>query len=212
MKKRMSTILLPVLAGAAVIGSGFSVWFFNNASTSVTQDQIGKEVTQLVAVGSITKADDFTITFDQTAAGRTANSITSTAAANGITLKWNSDSANKIAKYVSLGSTDETIDRDDDGKIYFQFTTKITVSNNLAEYIDIAYSDAEATSFALAGETNKDYSFTLANNATDFDWEKVSFSYVDGKEPSNATQYADLKAAVTSATITVTYRVDVRSK
>ena len=209
MKKRMSTILLPVLAGAAVIGSGFSVWFFNDTNVSATQDQIGKEVTQLVAVGTITKADDFTMTFDQTADGRKANNITSTAAANGITLQWNDDSANKIAKYESIGSTGETIDHDGD-KIYFEFNTKITISNSLAEYITISYEGA--TSEAQKGATDTDYSFTLGENETEFKWATVSLNYAEGKEPSNAEQYAALKTAVKNATITVTYRVDVKSK
>lgn len=60
----------------AIIGSGFSFWFFGT-SNSVAGDQTltdnGKDVTQLIAVGSITAADAFKIEFDQTASGRTNN-------------------------------------------------------------------------------------------------------------------------------------------
>ena len=47
-KKFLVGSLLPVLAGAAVVGSGFSLWFFNDTATTNKSQDLSKNVTQLV--------------------------------------------------------------------------------------------------------------------------------------------------------------------
>ena len=57
-KKFLVGSLLPVLAGAAVVGSGFSLWFFNDTENHANQDA-SANVTQLVEVGSVEAASNF---------------------------------------------------------------------------------------------------------------------------------------------------------
>lgn len=212
-KKFLIGSLLPVLAGAAVVGSGFSLWFFNNTWTS--QDQtLSQKVTQVVAVGDIAAADDFTVVFDQTEAGRKAlNLEASTAAADGITIDWDGKT-NKTAVYTSVNNNGNgEIDHDDD-KIYFSFTTTITITNTsekgkLEDYLNIAYAGAKTSTHADGSNT---YQFVLADNEATFDWEKVTFTYANGQEPSSYTEYNNFKDVVNNATIKVEYRVDVLSK
>ncbi len=211
-KKFLVGSLLPVLAGAAVVGSGFSLWFFND--TFKQEDQaLSKRVTQVVAVGDITKADDFTIVFDQTSEGRTALHLeASTAAADGITIDW-AGKTNKTAVYTSVNDNGNgEIDHDDD-KIYFSFTTTITITNNgtgkLEDYLNIAYPGAKTSTHENDSNT---YQFVLADDVATFDWTKVEFTYVDGKEPKSYAEYNNFKDVVTNATIEVVYRVDVLSK
>ena len=211
-KKFLIGSLLPVLAGAAVVGSGFSLWFFNNTKTSVEQT-LDKKVTQVVAVGNITKADDFAIVFDQTTAGRTALNLgASTAAADGIAIDWNGKT-NKTAVYTSVNDNGKG-EIDHDGTIYFSFTTTITITNTstkgkLENYLNIAYTGAKTSTHTADSNT---YQFVLADNEATFDWENVTFTYVDGKEPKSYAEYNDFKDVVTNATIQVEYRVDVLSK
>ena len=95
-KKFLIGSLLPVLAGAAVVGSGFSLWFFNNTTARATQDNLSKNVTQLVEIGTITVADNFTVVFDQeTRADDLANAGL---AKDGIYVDFGSNT-NKVAKY-----------------------------------------------------------------------------------------------------------------
>lgn len=212
-KKFLIGSLLPVLAGAAVVGSGFSLWFFNNTWTK--QDQtLSQKVTQVVAIGNITTADDFTVVFDQTTAGREALHLeASTAAADGITIDW-AGKTNKTAVYTSVNDNGNgEIDHDDD-KIYFSFTTTITITNTstkgkLENYLNIAYAGAKTSTHTDGSNT---YQFVLVDNEATFDWTKVTFTYVDGKEPSSYAEYKDFKDVVTNATIKVEYRVDVLSK
>ena len=81
-KKFLVGSLLPVLAGAAVVGSGFSLWFFNNTTATEAQNNLNKDVTQLVEIGTITVADNFTVVFDQKT--RTNDLANAGLAANGI--------------------------------------------------------------------------------------------------------------------------------
>lgn len=60
-KKFLIGSMLPALVGAAIVGSGFSLWFFNNTTTTESQNNVNKNVTQLVEIGTITVADDFTV-------------------------------------------------------------------------------------------------------------------------------------------------------
>lgn len=210
-KKFLVGTVLPALAGAAVVGSGFSLWFFNNTWTS--QDQtLSQKVTQVVALGDIEKADDFTIVFDQTSAGRKALGLeASTAAADGITIDWNGNTT-KSAVYTSVNDNgNEEIDHDDD-KIYFTFTTTITIENagtkgKLEDYLSISYADAKTSTHEDDSNT---YQFVLKDNVAEFDWEKVTFSYKN--EPNSYDAYNTFKDVVNNATIKVEYRVDVLSK
>lgn len=214
-KKFLKGSLLPVLAGAAVIGSGFSLWFFADSET--TQDFVPeKHITQVVALGDITNSDNFTIVFDQTAAGRKALGLeSSTAEANGIYINW-LGKTNKAAKYASVNDNgQDEIDHETgaNAKIYFVFSASITVTNTgdtkLEEYFDIAYNGAKSSTREAGSNT---YKIVLNDNVDTFDWEQVTFSYATGKEPANYEQYNAFKKAVTNANIKVTYKVEVLSK
>lgn len=213
-KKFLTGSLLPVLAGAAVIGSGFSLWFFADSET--TQHFVpSTHITQVVALGDITNSDDFTIVFDQTKGSRTNLGVESTTEANGIHINW-LGKTNKVAKYTSVNDNgQDEIDHEtgENAKIYFVFSASITVTNNgdtkLEEYFDIAYDGAKSSTREPGSNT---YEIVLEDNVDTFDWEKVTFSYATGKEPSTYAQYNDFKTAVKNADIKVTYKVEVLSK
>ena len=202
MKKTVVKGLIPLMAGAAVIGSGFSIWFFQEAKVSASQD-LSKEVTQAAGVNTegLAVADAIKVVFDQSKAGRTSaiGENTLKAEANGI---YTVLGTNTKAVYTPLGSTGDIIDEGDG--VYHQFTTTIAVTGGLADYIDIAYEGVTADT-----STANSWKFALAKNINEFEWEKVTFSYKTGKEPLKLADYKTFKNVVTSSTITATYEVEV---
>ena len=208
MKKTLIKCLLPLMAGLAVIGSGFSLWVFEYSH--IEKDQTpGKEVTQYVGLGEITVADDFKVVFDQTLAKRQAIPVTGADAipANGITLEF-TGGTNKKAVYTSSADADE-LDQTADGKIYHEFSTTISLGADLWKEVEVAWTDATATvtSVGTAGaETG--YKITLGKNVDEFDWTKTVWTYKN--EPTNKTEYNTFKTVVNAATIKVTYAVDIK--
>ncbi len=207
MKKIVVKGLLPLMMGTAIIGSGFSIWIFNDSKVEQTQT-ISKEITQVAGVGSLEAADAMKIVFDQTSSKRTEIGVTSSAAANGITVQY-ADGADTTATYTKIGSTpNENGEVDEGDPIYHQFTTTITVTGDLANYITIGYDVASATVTSTSGV----WTIKLAENENDFDWTKVNINYATGKEPSKLDEYKTLRTAVNAATITAKYTVEVLSK
>ena len=206
MKKIVVKGLLPLMMGTAIIGSGFSIWIFNDAK--VEKDQtISKEITQLANVGELEVAGDMTIVFDQTEDKRP---VESDAEAKGIYVKY-ATGADTTATYTPIGSTPNAAGEVDEGDgIYHQFTTVITVSTDLAAYMSIGYSDSTAK--VTADDTKGTWTIVLAENVNDFDWTKVTLAYATDKEPTSMEAYKALNAAVTAATIKADYKVVVLGK
>mgnify|MGYP004605560003 FL=1 len=204
-KKFLIGSLLPVLAGMAVVGSGFSLWFFNNTTTTEAQNNLNKDVTQLVEIGTITVADNFTVVFDQKT--RTNDLANAGLAANGIYVDFGSNT-NKVAKYNRATDGEDIIA--DSTKVVF--TTKIELTNGLDALVKVAYktSDSATKDFTYDGTSHSfsyvlEFDSTIANDAMVFDWEKVVLTYVN--EPKNKTEYEEFKTKVTAAEtkINVTY-------
>ena len=66
MKKIFAGVVLPTLAAVAVIGSGFSVWFFGENQTKVSSDA-SVQVDMLMRIGELTmKTEASTLHLDQT--------------------------------------------------------------------------------------------------------------------------------------------------
>lgn len=211
-KKFLIGSLLPVLAGAAVVGSGFSLWFFNNTTATATQDNLSKNVTQLVEIGTITVADNFTVVFDQeTRADDLANAGL---AKDGIYVDFGSKT-NKVAKYNKATDGEDIITN----STKVVFTTKIELTNGLDEFVKVAYktSDSASENFTYDKASHSfsyalEFDSTIAADAMVFDWTKVVFNYAvteDGakKEPTTKALYETFKNLVANEAteINVTY-------
>lgn len=226
-KKFILGTMVPALAAAAVIGSGFSMWYFGDANSVKANQNANKEVAQLVRVGKIAVADSFTVRFDQTKEGH-ANQIGShtynndkCVEATGITLKF-AENANTKAIYTEASNTTftdnlEGIDHTDDGKVYYIFTTKVTITNDLAAYVNISTTDANFTiteTAGVKGATITTYTFTSKNNVSEFDWSKVVLTYAANKEPSTLAEFITFHDIVLNENtkISVEYSVTVSAK
>lgn len=199
MKKRFISAAVTMLLALSIIGSGFSIWYFNNNTITNADQQVGTNVTQLVEVGSIAAADEFTINFDQTAEGRANNgsNLSLNDGCNGITLDFGSNT-NKKAVYTSSADGVDTVE----GVVGFTFTTTIKVSAELASYIDI-----NCNGWTKTGEAgSEEYTFSKANEK-EFNWEDVTITYKT--EPATKEAYLTFKNIANAANITVSYNVSL---
>lgn len=218
-RKKLLTIL-PVFASLAVIGSGFSVWYFGNGTTNAGQDMsVGIE--QVAEVGSITTAKGLKLIFDQTEEGRKTNGgkLDLGDGPNGIYLEYSGDGSTS-AIYTS--KADETnVDYTDyvENEFYYQFTTTITVSEKLATYVSINYENKTETpnnwkrsSVKTNSETSaEETTFTAEYGVNTFDWTCVKFTYKENKEPKDIDEYKTLSNIINteSTTIKVNYTVSL---
>ncbi len=211
--RRLMTTVSAVLAMLAVIGSGFSYWFFTTGqTTSANQGTIGKNVTQLVTAGTITPAADFTVSFDQTAAGRSANggsvNLGTGDTTEGIQIVF-SQGATTTATYS--GPTLDPTTSGDPGFSY-TFTVTVTVSKDLAAYFDIdSANSAWIITTATDASDNAVITFTSTTSKT-FNWTTdVTLTYKSGKEPTDKDTLTTFRNVVnnTANTITVTYTATV---
>lgn len=226
-KKFLLGTMVPALAAAAVIGSGFSMWYFGDANSVKANQNANKEVAQLVRVGKIAVADSFTVKFDQTKEGHAKQIGSHTydndtcVEATGITLKF-AGNANTKAIYTEASNTTftdnlEGIDHTTDDKVYYVFTTKVTITNDLAAYVNISTTDANFTiteTAGVKGATITTYTFTSKHNVSEFDWSKVVLTYAANQEPSTLAEFRALYELVNNEAtkISVEYAVNVSAK
>ena len=225
-KKFLLGTMVPALAAAAVIGSGFSMWYFGDANSVKANQNANKEVAQLVRVGKIAVADSFKVHFDQTKEGHAKQIGSHTydndtcVEATGITLQF-AENANTRAIYTEASNTtfDEGIDHTDDGKVYYEFTTKVTIENGLGDYVNMNVKTGSKFTVAKAkveSTTNATvYTFTSSeHNVSEFDWSKVELTYADGKEPNTLELFKAFHQLVTNEAtkISVEYAVKVSAK
>lgn len=220
--KRFLTTVSAMLCMLAIIGSGFSYWFFQQSNqVAASQTTTGTKVEQLVAVGSLAAASDFTISFDQTDAGRTTNghgvSLGTGDQHVGILPVFSGSNPTTKAVYTAPAASDgvDTIA----GEITFTFTTTITISKDLAAYITVTGNNGWTATRTEATDENDNVVITLKKDEVrEFRWlaegsntADVTFSYTDGKEPTNAATYNTFKGIVNAATISVAYNVTVHT-
>lgn len=147
-KKLLIGTILPALAAAAVIGSGFALWVFKGeVETSEFQNGVTHDITQLVKVGKIDTASAFKIQFDQTANTRPAGF--EKVEATGISFVFG-DGAKKYAEYVASkestlgthkdGSTENHFSSDTvNGVIGYEFSVTLSLPSTLASYVDFSF-------------------------------------------------------------------------
>lgn len=222
-KKFLLGTVIPALAASAVIGSGFSMWYFGDANSVSATQTANKNVEQLVRVGKIAAADNFTVNFDQTQLkhAQQIGSATADVEATGITLKF-AKGANTKAIYTEANEATfddglKGVDHTDDGKVYYEFTTKVTIENGLGAYVNMDVktgSKFEVDNKNGVTTTNTTvYTFT-SKNVSVFDWSNVELTYAEGKEPSTLAEFKVFHDLVNNEAtkISIVYAVEVFAK
>ena len=202
---RKSTSLLAPLAGLiAIVGAGFSVWYFDVADLNESGPTISTEVTDKVTYGeiSVTTTDTLTLVLDQ---GGIANASDVT---KGISVVGADDApiSSIVAEY-DAGAHYQTIV---DGGLNPTITTTITVSEGLRDYVTVV-----GTGFGAgdaAGEFVRTSTFSAQVTDLTIDCSTTTevnalFSYVTGMKPTTSEAYDTMVTAVTGGTVTIAYSV-----
>ncbi len=163
MKKIFAGIVLPTLAAVAVIGSGFSVWFFGENQDKVSTNGSIK-VENLLRIGDLTTSTTSAdLHLDQTAAVRSAildadNGYVSATTNGNVDKKSNYDSTSygtygnkSIAKGIYLTSNVESFDI----KYTTPFVNKNVNNNQFHDYIDGVAKLQIVTTFKFEGGAKK---------------------------------------------------------
>lgn len=215
MKKIFAGIVLPTLAALAVIGSGFSVYFFGENQDKISSNGTVK-VENLVRIGnlttSVTSAD---LHLDQTKAVRSAilasDKYVSANTNGNVDGKSNYDStaygANAEAKGLYLTSKDTTTTAEKfeikynkntvdqfvdyvDGAAKLQIVTTFTFSDGVEKYVGMKY-DTTDTKWAHTDGTGV-YTYTWATeNTANKDYSK-SIAFGDGESSAADFQFVYL--------------------
>lgn len=204
-KKLLIGTILPALAAAAVIGSGFALWVFEGeVKTSTVQGNITHDITQLVKVGTIDQASAFKIQFDQTANTRPAGF--DKVEATGISFVFG-DGAKKYAEYIAsestLGthkdhSTENHFSSDTvNGVIGYEFSVTISLPSALGSYVDFSFGNekmtkkADSASVIYEAKTSDSRKIYWGLNNEDTA-HSITASYAENKEPTNSAAYKEL--------------------
>lgn len=204
-KKLLIGTILPALAAAAVIGSGFALWVFEGeVKTSTVQGNITHDITQLVKVGTIDQASAFKIQFDQTAATRPAGF--DKVEATGISFVFG-DGAKKYAEYIAsestLGthkdhSTENHFSSDTvNGVIGYEFSVTISLPSALGSYVDFSFGNekmtkkADSASVIYEAKTSDSRKIYWGLNNEDTA-HTITASYAKDQEPKSSSEYKTL--------------------
>ncbi len=209
--------IIPSIASIGLIGSGFSLWVFNETNEAkLSNNNITIEFTQVVKCGSITLEGETSLVLDQ----KDDNLD------NGCYFTCEDNQVLKAKySYDFTKSTSETgyIEKATDIK----FTTTITLSDALASYITLdhtlgkesVYKDTSLNTWIKDGTT---YTFTsLASNhkAFDdssissyvstyiFDWSNLNVNYTENY-PTSLDDYERMVSLIKDTSISVTYSAD----
>lgn len=191
MKRRFMLGVLPVLASASLIASGYAAWIFSTTGSQAST--INAELTGTsegnVTVGSFaTSLDSYKLVLDQTA-GNNGNTTSTGVHFDGIgSVKFNYG-MDATASETSMSSYN------------FTWTVSFTVNTNLAEYVSftyngqtLTYTEGKSQDFTLTSTWTKDGSFTIYDSSDST--LLLTPSYATGKEPGKLADYNTMKTAI----------------
>lgn len=205
LNRKLLALVLPAVAVSALVGSGFSAWYFTENSIEGKSQDVNVSVTDKVdnAVGTLTLSETqaTTLTLDQGGfVNKTAldKGISFNAASVGAQFKFNEGA------YDNLTSAGMKV----------QITTTVTFTDKLLEYVDV---------FGLSGYTLKSNVYTRTQDVvsdtglTDTiklmsEEENYTFlilKYKEGKKPQNSKEHNDMKDNLAGAKITFNWTAEV---
>lgn len=192
MKRFLVSILVPAAAAIAVVGSGFSVWYFGDKEVK-TDSSASLTVKNMLHIGTFQEmSSSFKLTLDQTSEGRTkalelaakTGDDLKTLEMTGITLT-NSDTTkqSKIVyespKQVNAVDSGTFADGSATANVKVKITTTFTVKEALANWIVVNKKDGtSATPLVATGAGDKTFTYVWTEGVKELDLlSGISFSY-----------------------------------
>ena len=205
LNRKLLAFVLPAVAVSALVGSGFSAWYFSENSIEGKSQDVNVSVTDKVdnAVGTLTLSETQAtkLTLDQ---GGWTNR---TALDKGISFDKESVGAKftfGVGSYANLDSAGMKV----------QITTTVTFTASLLDYVDVIGLSGYTPNSNVYTRTQDVVSDTgLTDTITLMSEGNCNFlTYKTGKKPLTSTDYGDMKGALTGAKITFNWTAEVVTK
>ena len=195
LNRKLLALVLPAVAVSALVGSGFSAWYFSENNIKEAEQNVNVSITDMVdnAVGTLTlnETQATTLTLDQ---GGYQNAtvlnkgISFNAASVGAQFKFNEGA------YDNLTAAGMKV----------QVTTTVTFTARLLDYVKVT---------GLSGYTPNSNVYTLTQDVTSntvltdtitlmSDGNCTFLEYKEDKKPGNSTDYGTMKTNLANASIT----------
>ena len=231
MKRFLVSILVPAAAAIAVVGSGFSVWYFGDKQVD-TKSSASLEVKNMLHIGTFDEmSKTFTLTLDQTEAGRTQALKGKTDDLAGLEktgIKLTNSETDKSSTITYLEPTQENVvdhGTFDSTNVKVEITTTFTIDADLAKWVKVSNvagggilsNDGNVHTYTWKAKDTTAAQTTL-DLVTDVTWSYVektatspyaaSVATADRTdfgtwEPLNAAEYNAMFAAVKGKSITI---------
>lgn len=195
LNRKLLALVLPAVAVSALVGSGFSAWYFSENNIKEAEQNVNVIITDMVdnAVGTLTlnETQATTLTLDQGGfknADALDKGISFNAASVGAKFTF------KDGAYDNLTSAGMKV----------QVTTTVTFTAKLLEYVKVT---------GLSGYTPSSNVYTLTQDVTSNEGLTNTISlmsgdvctfleYIDGKKPDGSSTYLAMEKALETASIT----------
>lgn len=214
MKRFLVSILVPAAAAIAVVGSGFSVWYFGDKQVD-TKSNASLKVENMLHIGTFeTVSDTFKLHLDQTAETRAkivaAGDELLGLEATGITLTNEKTSATSTIKYKQPSTPQVDHGPFGETTVKVKIVTTVEVNNDLNKWV-VPTGLTAATGTVTTGYTGYDLvwsgdqiangldltsAFTFAYAPHTDHYETADRKTVTTCEPINSAEYAKMKTTV----------------
>lgn len=206
LNRKLLALVLPAVAVSALVGSGFSAWYFSENSIEGKSHDINVSVTDKVdnAVGTLTLSETqaTTLTLDQ--GGSTNAAVLN----KGISFDKESVGAKftfGVGSYANLDSAGMKV----------QITTTVTFTAELLQYVDVkglsGYTP-NSNVYTRTQDVVSDAGLTDTITLMSEDGNCNFLKYKEGKKPQNSTDYGVMKDALKDATISFNWTAEVVTK
>lgn len=204
LNRKLLALVLPAVAVSALVGSGFSAWYFAEENIGGVGQEVKVSITDMVdeSVGTLalngTQATKLTL--DQ---GGFANK---TALNKGISF----DKESVGATFTFNGNSFTNLDS---AGMKVEVTRTITFTANLLEYVEVTGLSNYTSGSTVHTVTQDVTSNTLTDTIELMSEGNCSFlKYKEGKKPQNSTDYAAMVGKLKGASITFNWTAEVVTK
>lgn len=210
MRNKMLGILLPVLAGVAVIGTGFSTWYFMNG-VDTRNKEIPVSLAAAAEIGELgfPEANPLPTTLHLDASVTTDDSLDSGIHLGTIGENEVFTADDKIEWTYNYQASEETLDK------HPELTIDVKI-NGIGNYVDIKVSDSD---YIAQSQATDNYQYTwkkkdiipasyTPSTKTEFtDNFTFAFSWKANQEPNSFTAWQALSDAITENTPVLTIKL-----
>ena len=202
LNRKILALVLPAVAVSALVGSGFSAWYFTEGSIEGVKQDVNVSITDKVdnSVGTLTLSETQASTFTLDQGGRTNR----TELDKGIS--FNKESVG--AKFTFGGGSYANLDS---AGMKVQITTTVTFTPELLEYVDvIGLSDYTPNSNVYTRTQDVVSAEGLTDTITLMSEGNCKLlTYKTGKKPQKSADYDTMVKALSDATITFNWSAAV---